>query len=469
MARFSITANGDDITTIVSPRTIKMSGQVGQRSTNLSFSLQIVGDETSGVNVDDEVVLSYGGRVFFRGLCVRDPVEYQQSGKIAIHTIYCLDYATLLRRINVNERFTETTIASIITELIAQVDGVGVAEVPSGIDIGVAVFAQEPVDQCIEKLVSPHGLTWYVDSDKMLHVVKKGSEVNDKTVDENVVIRDTLKYRKDGTQRKNNIRIRGDNVDGEKRTERFVGNGNTRTFTTSLTMNRIPVVRLNGTQQLVAPFEDGRTGIQVIWNQDASTIEFKATPPNGARIEVDYIPQVPVLIDTAGGGGIRFDYFDRIEGITTTADARAVANAILADYQGVLIEGSFNTYSNAYRAGETININMGGLDEDDDYLIQSTSTAYHGGTNKNDDVLFATQVSFANVYDILLEDKIRDLLKRKDIEINADQVIERLRVFRESMVVKDKVEYGRRRPVYKYSGDKVVPLARAIFDYSTWS
>lgn len=169
-------------------------------------------------------------------------------------------------------------------------------DVQDGPVVSAAVFNYAPVSACLDELAERAGVTWWIGSDLQLRFVAPGSvrapwdPTHDDIIGEPKVDDSAPLYR-------NRQYVRGGLDVTDPQTEQRPGDGDTRAFTMSYPLAKVPTVTVNGAARTVG-IRGVETGKDWYWNKGDPVIsqDQAATPLTGAdTLQVTYQGQYAVV------------------------------------------------------------------------------------------------------------------------------------------------------------------------------
>ena len=329
--------------------------------------------------VGDEVEVLDGTDIIFAGVLIT--VEETIKGALLKYRVKCKDWTHYLDRKLVTERYESKTVNEIIADINTNyLDGFTVTNVDCGIEIDSIAFNKISVSKCIELLAKQVNYSWYVDYEKDIHFFTKNKELSEfnLTDDNGKYIFDSLKIKDDLSQMRNRVIIRGGDMEGNSRTENFVGDGTKKTFALGHKFEGTPTVTVNGVAQTVGiDFLDEDTDYDCLWNYNEKYVRFVTAPGDTLAIVISGIPLIPIIVQVEDAESIvefgEYEFSKVDKTIKTKEEAKQYAISQIEAYAATIQEGSFQTYDSGLRSGQLINIQSTVRDIDEDFLIQKVS------------------------------------------------------------------------------------------------
>lgn len=425
-----VTIDGNDRTGSVVFNTLRKTDNLNQQVDLLTFKVRKYGSLTYVPELGDEVTVEKDSTTIFGGVIVR-VTETVKAAHILEYMVECADYSHYLKRQIVTERYENTTIATIIEDLIDNYtdDGFTYDNVVGTQSVASISFNRLTVADCIQKLADALSYSWYVDYDKDIHFFPKNTEAGPSLSDssENYIY-NSLEIVEDLTQVRNSVLVQGgEAVSDTPRTELFSGDGTRTTFALANKYDSLPTVEVGGSPQTVGvDFLDDDGSFDCMWNFNEKYIRFTAGNEPGAgtnNVEVSGTYLFPIVVSVpspasqAEFGLYQFAITDK--SIRSQNEAIERAYAELQSYQNELYEGEFRTYEDGFRSGQVINIASTQRSKNIDVLIQSVSAAMRDPEGNQ----FEYLVRFATLKSIGIIDYLQNQLRSKEVIVDDRETI----------------------------------------------
>jgi len=425
---YNVTIAGVDRTDDILANSLTIDDVINDQANTCAFGL-VDRNDVGMPETDDEVVITMNdGTKLFGGYIVSQSLS--KRGEV-IASITCTDYTRLLDRNLVHKSYENMTDAQIITDIVNTYCagfGITTGAVETGITIAQISFNYMQPSQCIRKIAELGGRSWYIDYDKIIHYFTLETNVAPFNIDVNENRYQGLTISKDASQLKNRVYVRGGTKLSDYTTYSTKGDGVKKQFVlpdkphdVSVTVNGTPVTV--GVKNLNTSGYDWYLNYQEKYiEQDASADELVDTD----TLVVTYKYDIPILVaveDTQSiidNGQKEFAIFDK--SISTTQSARDRATAELIDYANSLVEGRFTTFTNGFRSGQYMNINLPEYDINDNYLVQSVRATSRGAN------LYQYDVSIASAKTVGIILFLIQLLETNKnlIELDQNEVVDEL-------------------------------------------
>lgn len=475
---FTITIGGTDRTAKVVWNKLRYRDNLNQQVDTLSFTTRRVGSDTFVPAVGQEVVLARNSSNLFGGVILRVSEEVRAS-QIIEYSVECVDYSQYLKRKLVTKRYTATTVAAIIADLVTTYtsDGITATNATSTLAIDSISFNRLTVAECLQKLADAVSYVWYVDASKDIHFFAKNTELaafNLSDTSQNYIY-DSLSIVEDLSQIKNSVLVQGGETESAStRTEYHNGDGTRLQFPLSNKFSSLPTVNVGGVTKTVGvEYLDDDASFQCMWNYNEKYLRFTAgnTPAAGTNnIETTQkylypiVVQVPAPASQVAYGTYEFAITDK--SIRSQDEAIARATAELEGYKNQIYEGEFRTYNDGLRSGQVLNINSTQRGRNVDVLIQSVSAVMFDPLG---DTLVYT-VTFATMKSIGIVEYLQAQLRDKDVIVDDQDQLLNYMPFTDTMGTTDSLA----APVtstgpYKWSNDAGTTPGKLVWNYGKWS
>jgi len=432
----TITINGIDQTDKVLLRSFKVEQILTQEADSARFSLLA---PATAPEVMQEVVIMNGTEKVFAGVVMNIVLKYDSQQ--AIHDITCKDYAELMDGKFVIEDFTGETVADIL-------DFIKIYYMPAGFTINCEVdqtinfikFNFMKPSQCLRKLAELVLGDWYVDYDKVVHFIVKGTyQAPFNLSDTNNKFRDgTLQIKKDASQIKNVVFVRGGEYQGSSFTENITADGERATFNLAYKYANIEVELDTVAQTVGIDNITDPTTVDVLYNFSEKALKFPeaSKPTTGQILTITGNPYIPVYVKAEEIGSISKYGIKEHKIVDSTIKTKQAAidraSAELEAFNAEQNDGSFQTYEAGLRTGQTIEINSDTLGISGSFVINKLSIQAESPTLLRYDVTLTTKEKFD------LIKLLQQLLDRTEIgEDRTDEVLEKLYKMLEGFAVEE--------------------------------
>lgn len=330
-------------------------------------------------NVSDEVTIMDGGVKIFAGVIIR--VEQVHIGLKTEYIVECKDWTHYLDRNLVSERYEDTTVAAVLSDILTNyTTGFTDNNVVGNQLVTSVAFNRISVSDCIEQLARLTGYSWYVDYDRDLHFFEKNQNPAPFNLTENGDnhVWDSLRIAEDLSQLRNRIYVIGGETEGNARTETYVADGEQLQIPLANKYATKPTVEVDSVSQDVGvDFLDAEDDFDCFWSFQEKYLRFKTgtKPAADAVVATSGIPLYPIIVNVPSALSISEygEYEFRVKDSTIRSRDEAIdrARVELQQYAQTIEEGSFITYRSGLCSGQVITITIG--DTNANFLIQSVS------------------------------------------------------------------------------------------------
>ena len=411
----SLTIDAVDRTDEILVDSIVKKDEINEKRDTLKFRLS---DPTFTPEVGQEVILEINAVREFGGTILNIDKTIQ-DGTILVYDISCVDYTQQLDRKLVLDTYTALSPSeiaiSIINEYTTGFTTTGV--VACGVDVTTISFNRVTVAEALTKLASIVNYFWYVDYNKDLHFFPRYENPAPFTItdDNDNYIRNTLNIKKDLSQLRNRITVRGDEEEGDVRTESYIADGEKVMFSTANKFATLPTVVVNGTTSSVGlDYLTPDADADCFWSYEQKYIKFKDTTKPAVSQVVSFTgtPLFPVIVQATEPISVsvygEYEIFKKDKTIKSRADALQYASAELTAYKDGVVEGQFSTNTQGLKSGQLITINSVIMGVDETFIIQSVETRVLAVSKIVCSVKLATYKTMGII------DFLQNLLKKQD-------------------------------------------------------
>ncbi len=387
------TQNGSD--TLLVPVKLKTTGTVVPP--HQTGDPVVLTEDTTGLKL-------FGG--FINQLVKREVTNDPDGTYLIVFTYSCVDHSARLRRRLMNEAFVNTAFETIVTNINTNWlndENFTVVNVATGPTIVRAPFSWRYVADVFDELAEIVGYSWWIDEDKDIHFVPRGTDTADFSItasQRNVI---SISSTESLAQYSNVVVQIGGNSLSNTLTETLIGDGTRRVFNVALRVGEKPSsivaagITINANEIGINGLD---TGKKWYWQKGNNELEQDGTETelsDAQTLVVQYKGQLPVITRAEDAGQI--------------AARAAVSTGTSGRYEKLLVDRSlddlniasdkargylrrfgvvpelikFRTRKQTCRPGQLINIVLPELAVSGDYLIDEITY-----TDFGDDTLIFT-------------------------------------------------------------------------------
>lgn len=433
----TITIAGTDRTNLVELNSLRIDNVLTKEIDSCSFKIRKFGSRTFVPKVGNTVLIDDTGTTIFGGVIIR---VFQETigDAIVVYEVECSDYTRLLDQHLVAETYEDMTVNAIIADLIANWAPTGVTgtQVSCSIVVDYIQFKYEPVSDCLRQLAEMVGYDWYIDYDKDIYFKEPTAtpasvDVQD---DNGTYMKDSLVIRRDNTQMRNSVIVRGGEYLGAQFTSDIEADGDQIIFPLGYKYSDFEATLSTTALNIGIDYIDDPDNFDAMYNFNEKILRFKDIdkPSAGAILKVAGKPHLPVitkvknqdLIDSVFSaeqiGDGRYEYLVIDKAINSKEGARARALAEIKTYGETLSEGNFDTETSGLRAGQRIRINSTIQGIDEYFIINKVTLVLATPTNLVYRISLITTktMNFISVLKKLL------LAETKKLEIKSDELLD---------------------------------------------
>lgn len=379
----TVEIEGIDVSDLIEMGSLRKDDNLNNKIDSLTFTIQSYSGNEWTPNLDDEVELfvdavkHYGGRIISFS-------ERVETNRVISYDIQCKDYSQDANRVLIQEQFIDMTVEDIIDYVVTTyAPDFTTTNVVCPIMVTSITFDRITLMAALDKLSKMTNFSFYIDYDKDIHFFQKNAEPAPFNLTDTSLnyIEDSLEINRDISQLRNRVFIRGGEIEGEERTEKFNGDGVKKTFVLGNKFSSLPVVEVGGTPVTVGiDFLDQEDDFDAFWNFQQKYIRFKDStiPGSGTNnIEVTGTPLFVLVMRVEDTASITqyglYEFAAEDSTIKSREEAKAFGIAQLQAYSQSVVEGSFQTYTPGLRSGQLINISSAWRGWTDDFLIQKVT------------------------------------------------------------------------------------------------
>lgn len=393
--------DGVDRTGVVDLRTLEVEDAIGER-TVCRFQVNDLTNALASVLVPGESVeVVLDGLKVFGGMIDRvQRLRVPQGSNAQMYLLECTDWHQVADRRLVAEVY-ESQIAGAIVRDIADKylasEGIsyGTGTVADGPAVTKAVFNYTPVSQALEELAELTGYLWWIDASKVLHFAERATYAAPWLLDSYAdVLQGSLLVEKHRQSYRNRQYIRAGTDITDVRTERPAPapDGQTKVFTLTFPVAKVPTVKVNGVAKTVG-IRGVDSGKDWYWSKGENTVsqDDAATPLASTDVlEVTYQGLFPLIImaeeaeaqadrkAVEGGTGL-YEAVDEKAGLDDRNAALEVAQGLLRRYARIGTTLQFATIRSGLRPGQLLQVNLPDVGAVGEFLIQSVRLSQAAG------------------------------------------------------------------------------------------
>lgn len=442
---FVVTIGGTDKTRSIEAGSLRIDNILTQKADTCSFSILSYDARPYTPRAGQEVVITDAGTRIFAGHIQRvdaKPISYSTVR----YRVDCVDYTHLLDAKLVPDSFENQTAADIISSIMTTYGPAGftTTNVVAPILVKYIGFNYKPISKCLQELAELLGYDWYVDYDKNLYFFAQQSiaapfQIND---NDGSYRFGTLIIRRDNSQVRNSIVVRGGEYLGTEFTTQIEANGTDFIFNLPYKYTDFDATLTGNPLNLGIDYINQPDSYDALYNFNEKLLRFKDTdvPSAGAILRVSGKPHLPVIvklksqddIDTMAsleGSGGEYQFLIIDKSINSKEGARQRANAEILAYANTLSEGEFVTETSGLKAGQKIFINSTSRGIAEYFIINKVSMTQFGP----DTLLYHVSLITTRTMDMI--DILQKLLlaENKKIEIKTDEVIDLVEAYEETV------------------------------------
>jgi hypothetical protein len=442
----AITINVESVnrTNFVEKKSLQITNVLTYQVDTCSFTVKNYGTKIWKPEVDNEIEILDNGIKIFAGLIILVD-ELVEGAKIFKYEVKCKDWSHLMDRKLVVESYINQTVNQIINHIKTNYLPTGFTDTNVNCTKNVSYIAfnyKEPT-KCIQDLADLTGYDWYVDYDKDIHFFSKeaNSAPFDLTDDNGNFIYNSLEIKRDNSQIKNTIYIRGGEYLGNTITEEYIADGEQIVFNFGYKYKTVTVEVNDVAKTVGIDFIDDPLTKDCLFNFNEKLIKFREDnkPTTGQRVEIAGQPYLPVLVKVSDATSVaqygEYQYKIIDKSIKSKAGARERAMAEITGYAESLSEGSFITHTSGLRSGQKIFINCVNRGINEYFIINKVSMKIRTNNEFEYNVSLVTTKTFGMIE--LLQKLLME--ETKKIEIQENEILEKIEIISEGLVINESI------------------------------
>ena len=290
----------------------------------------------------------------------------------------------------------DSIIASLKTQYFPT--GFTINNVDAPVVIEYVAFNYKPLAECIKQLAEVLNYDWYVDYDRDLHFfAKETTEAPFSLTDDNgKYYYDSLIIRRDNSQVRNSIVVRGGEYIGSQLTTEIETNGVDDIFPLPYKFDDFAATLTGQALSIGVDYLNDEDDYDALYNFQEKIIKFKSsdTPSSGSILKVSGKPHLPVIIRYRSEAHIAtmataessanftsdgvYEYLVKDSSINSREGAIQRAQAEITAYAETLSEGEFLTEESGLRAGMTLRVQSDSRGMNDIFVINKVTTVQRG-------------------------------------------------------------------------------------------
>lgn len=354
------------------------------------------------------------------------------SFPVTRHNITCQDYTRLLDHRVVPDGFVNKTVNEIITSLRdSYFPDFTLNNVDADLNVSKINFRYKPVSQCLTDLAKLFNYDWYVDYDKDLHFFAKETvsapfDLND---DDGSYRYDTLTIRRDNSQIRNSIIVRGGDYLASQLTTNIQTDGVRSIYNLPYKFSDFDATLSTTNLNVGIDYIDNPDSFDALHNFQEKQLKFKdADKPSASKtLKVSGKPNLPIIVRVRSSSLISsmssaestptftsdgvYDYYVEDKTLTSKEAARKRAQAEILAYGESLVEGEFVTELSGLRAGQAIFIDSASRGISETFIINKVQI----GQFSANDLVYKVSLITTRTMDLV------DVLQQLLLESNRKQ------------------------------------------------
>lgn len=423
MGTYYCLLNSVDVSVKVVKGSTKVTNSLAQESDSCSM---IIRDPVNAIREGQslQIYIDSTADMRFNGVITSVSEKPMSGFAWKEYNISAQGYSKVLEYQRVANVYTNKTCAFIINDIITNYVAAAWAITQTNVKTGPIMeevsFNYFTPGDCIRKLCDLTGYYWYVDEDKDLHFFDSETNIAPFEIKDNAeFLFSQFSCKPDFSQVRNKVTVEGGKFLSSPISDTFLGDDVTTTFeltylASNLTITENAVSKTIGIENISDP-----ATVDYIMNYWNKTIRRTAGAlPTGTTTIATYSYFVKVIVQSEdvdaqtacaaleGGDGVHeYRFIDTT--IQSLPEAEKTADAEIRKHAYPVVEGSFQTYEDGFRAGQLLTINLSNFNFNGTYQIQEVQATSIGSG------LFLYQISFSKKA-VRVEDILTKIIKRMD-------------------------------------------------------
>lgn len=443
------------VTRYVARNSVQWNNILTRQIDTLEFTLLYDGvSRTFRPAVGAEVAMYNDSTKIFAGNITKVTSDSQVNNMLEVK-VHAVDFGRKLDRYLINDTFENQTVQQIIDFIIddkgLDQEGFTANNVEGTTLIAYAGFRYEPFSDVLTYLADLIGFDWYIDVDKDIHFFSKTTNPAPVIVEDDTgtYLQGSMSIREDSSQVKNVIYVRGGEFLGSTITADYISDGIQNVYPLPYKYDDIRVSVTGSVWTGGIDNQDNIAQFDYLWNSDEKFIRFRGDriPSDTSQFFVSGQPFLPVIVkykdndsiamfSALEGGTGEYEYLIIDKSINSREGARERAAAEINSYAESITEVEFETYTDGFRAGQSVVIdsNLFGLDSEEYIINRVTGTMFTSGEMKY-------KLSLVTTRTFGIIDFLRNLLQgeNKKIVIDENEIIDVIESYNETITVGETV------------------------------
>lgn len=445
-----VSIEGTDRTRFVEYSSLKITQTLTTEPDSAQFVIRKFGSRTYVPSVNEEVIITQNGTKKFAGHVIQVDEEYDKLDTVS-YLVQCTDYTRHMDARLVAETFEGLTVAQIISQIIGTYtpNDITTTNVNVTTVIDKFIVNYEYPSEVFRQLAEVTDSDWYIDYDKDIHFNHKKDVAApfDLTDTNGKYVHDSLVIRRDLSQLRNIIVVRGGEYLGDTTTVAFDGDGTRSTFFLPYKISDLTLTVSGQEKSVGIDPVDLPDNYDALHNFNEKFIRMRSdkVPSNGAAVRIGGKPNLPVIVKQKDQSSVGLwtarEYLVVDKTLQSKEAARERALAELVAFKTTLSEGQFSTYQTTMRPGEVINVQSDLRSIDEDFVINKVITRIFAVDGSDNSVQFVSQVHLMTTRTFDYISLLRNLLNRnkKEIEINENEVVDTVETILEELTLSESV------------------------------
>lgn len=382
-----------DVTTKVVPSSLRIENILTKQVDRCTFTIMNAASLIFKPSVGQEVIIKNDDDVrIFGGVIVRR-TDKADTIDLLEYDIECSDYTRVLDQKLVAETYQNMTVGDIIDDLILNFapSGFTTNQVVCSTPVTYIQFKYESISSCLQQLADQVGYDWYVDyyQDLYFQSPTANSAPFDITDGDGTHIEGTLIIRRDNSQLRTSVIVRGGEYLGAEFTASVRADGKQITFPLPYKYTDFKATLTGHPLSIGVDYIDNPDAFDALYNFEEKILKFKESdrPSQNATLSFAGKPHLPVIVRRKnniaiaqilaqeGFGDGEYEYLIVDKSINSQVAARERAEAEIRTYGTTLSEGDFETDLPGLKAGQRILVNSVARGINEYFIVNRVTTS----------------------------------------------------------------------------------------------
>lgn len=445
----SIQIGGTDRTDLVEYTSLVIKFNMTTKPCTASFIVRKFGSRTYLPVVDDEVIITQGSDVVFGGHILEINEIYRKVDEVS-YVVKCIDYTRHLDKKLISDTFEDVTVDSVISSLKDNFfpSDVSISSVDVTTPVGYIAFNYEYPSVALRQLADLANADWFIDANKSIHFFHKEAKIAPFSLTDTngKYVYDSLKIRRDLSQLRNTIVVRGGEFLANTTTAAFEADGIRKDFYLPHKYSNLTLTVTGQEKSVGIDPIDEETNFDALHNFQEKFVRFREDkkPTAGSEVRIGGNPNLPVIIKMRDETSVETfsvrEYIVVDKSIKSKEGARDRALAELIGYKTTIAEADFRTYQSNLRVGQKLKVKSDHRSLDEEFIINKIEAEVFGtkedGTTQ---LVYTVSLISTRTFDYISFLQSLLLKTNKEIVVDDNEIVDLVRAVSEDITLSDVV------------------------------